>query len=140
LETRDLDGDGGIGSEGVDLVLGDHRVEEDDAHDDERQDGVDDLDYMIRVELPGHPVRVAAAIGDDRPEDETPHQHRDSETGNRHPGPQLELVLGLGRGTPEATEGRQRAAPEAQREGDERGERRDALQLACRAGPHGPRH
>ncbi len=97
-------------SEGVDLVLGLHRVEEDDADDDERHGGVDDLDKRIAMELPRHLVRVTAAVGDHGPKDQTPDDHGDDETCDRHPRPQLELRLALARGAPEGSKGRQGAA------------------------------
>ena len=126
----------GFGLERVDLVLGDHRVVEDDADDDERHGRVDDLDGRVLVELPGHLVRVAAAVGDHRPEDETPDEHRDGEAGDRHPGPELELRLTLGRGAPEGAEGRQGATAEHRSESTESSNRRESSQPAGHPGPH----
>ena len=83
----------------------------------------------LLVELPGHLVRVTAAVGDHGPEDQTPDDHGDDEAGDRHPRPQLELRLALGRGAPEGSEGRQGAATEAERECAEQQKARDAVSV-----------
>ena len=88
------------------------------------------------MELPGHVVRVAAAVGDDRPEDEAPDEHSDRKAGNRHPGPQLELRLALGRGTAEGAEGGQVATAEHRNESTESDNRHESFQPAGHPGPH----
>ena len=88
------------------------------------------------MELPGHVVRVAAAVGDDRPQDEAPDEHSDRKARNRHPGPQLEFRLALGGGTAVGAESGQVATAEHRNESTESGYRHESFQPAGHRGPH----
>ena len=84
---------------GVDLVLGDDGEGEQERHDEHGDDGVDDLDGHVLVELAGHLVG-ALPVADDRPEDQEEDHATDDDAGGHHARVQLEGVLALGGGAP----------------------------------------
>jgi hypothetical protein len=113
LEPGDLHGQVGVLALLGDPVLGPHGEPEEQGDDDQRDDGVEDLDRDVGVGLLGQVAgrrRPGPAVPEDRPQDQPGDQGAQGDAGAQQDAPEVEDVLalaagGLGYATPAAARG-----------------------------------
>ena len=111
------------------LFSRDDREPEDDEDYDDRNDGVEDLDCTVVLELARHLV-ASSPVPDDRPDHEQRYQSAHHDRGDERPGIHEELVMALGRAPAVTPECRQAATPEHDREGQRAGAEGEAPKRA----------
>lgn len=94
----------GVTRYGINLILGYNGEIEQHAYDDDRQGGIDNLQWNVFVELTGYFVPFAA-VARYGPEYQAPDKDGNTNTGYRKTNPKFEFVMTLGGCSSKGSEG-----------------------------------